>query len=116
MSFKLVAQVFDIKVGSPLKKMVLIKLADQENDEGKCQPSYESITNACEITRRSVINHIKWLEENDFLTIEKRYDSANQKNFSNIYHLTLDKGIEKIKKGSGENNSPGVVKQIHQGQ
>ena len=36
MSFKLVAEVLDIKVGNPLRKMVLIKLADQANDDGVC--------------------------------------------------------------------------------
>ena len=92
MSFKLVAQVFDIKVGNPLRKMVLIKLADQANDDGACWPSYESIAKSCEIGRRSVITHIKWLEANSFLWVERRYNTETQKNYSNIYHLTLSKG------------------------
>ena len=92
MSFKLVAQVFDIRVGNPLRKMVLIKLADQANDDGYCWPSYETLAYSCEISRSSVINHIKWLAKNDFLWIEKRYDKDAQKNLSNIYHLTLSKG------------------------
>ncbi|WP_333614335.1 helix-turn-helix domain-containing protein, partial [Psychrobacter sp.] len=92
MSFKLVAQVMDIKVGSPLRKIILIKLADQANDEGVCWPSYESIAKTCEISKRSVITHIQKLEKQGFLRIEKRYNKDAGKNFSNKYHLTLSKG------------------------
>lgn len=92
MSFKLVAQVMDIKVGSPLRKIILIKLADQANDEGVCWPSYESIAKTCEISKRSVITHIQKLEKQGFLRIEKRYNKEAGKNFSNKYHLTLSKG------------------------
>lgn len=119
MSFKLVAQVFDIRVGNPLRKMVLIKLADQANDNGYCWPSYETLAYSCEISRSSVINHIKWLAKNDFLWIEKRYDKDAQKNLSNIYHLTLSKG-KQAKGVSGaavtpvqEMNHEGVVQEIH---
>lgn len=92
MSFKLVAQVMDIKVGSPLRKMILIKLADQANDSGVCWPSYDSIAKTCEISKRSVITHIQKLEQQGFLHIEKRYNTEAGKNFSNKYHLTLSKG------------------------
>lgn len=120
MSFKLVAKVFDIRVGNPLRKMVLIKLADQANDNGYCWPSYESLAYACEISRSSVINHIKWLAENDFLWIEKRYDKEAQKSLSNIYHLTLSKGKQVNDDVGGaaatpvqEMNHEGVVQEIH---
>lgn len=91
MSFKLMAEVFDVKVGSPIRKMVLLKLADQANDSDECYPSYETIASACELSRRSVITHIKWLEENGYLRIERRYNHEAKKNFSNMYHLTLSK-------------------------
>ncbi|WP_131667412.1 helix-turn-helix domain-containing protein [Psychrobacter pygoscelis] len=97
MSFKLVAAVFDMKVGNPLRKMVLIKLADQANDDGICWPSYESIAKSCEISRRSVVTHIQWLEDNNFLWVEKRYNSDEGKNYSNRYHLTLSKAKQYIK-------------------
>ena len=119
MSFKLVAQVFDIRVGNPLRKMVLIKLADQANDNGYCWPSYESLAYACEISRSSVINHIKWLAKNDFLWIEKRYDKDAQKNLSNIFHLTLSKGRQVNDVGGvaatpvQEIHHEGVVQEIH---
>lgn len=92
MSFKLVAQVMDMKVGSPLRKIILIKLADQASDAGLCWPSYESIARTCEISKRSVITHIQILEKEGFLRIEKRYNHEAGKNFSNRYHLTLSRG------------------------
>lgn len=119
MSFKLVAQVFDIRLGNPLRKMVLMKLADQANDEGKCWPSYESIAHACEISRRSVINHIKWLEENNYLRIEKRYNDEAKKNYTNVYHLTIVSGANNsLPPSAGDSlgsagDSLGVVQELH---
>lgn len=92
MSFTLVAKVMNTKVGSPIKKIILIKLADQSCDRGISWPSYETIATACEVSRRSVIDHIKELEKQGFLHIEKRYDHGAGKNFSNRYHLTLEGG------------------------
>ena len=119
MSFKLVAKAFDIKVGNPLRKMVLIKLADQANDDGECWPSYESIAKSCEISRRSVINHIKWLSENGFLRIEKRYNHDAKKNYTNVYHLTLVSGAnDSLPPSAGDSlgsagDSLGVVQELH---
>ena len=95
MSFRLAVEAFDAKVGNPLRKLVLLKLADQANDEGLCWPSYETIAKACEVDRRSVIRHIKKLEEDSFLRIEKVYDKEAKKNKSNRYHLTIAKGVKK---------------------
>lgn len=95
MSFRLAVEAFDAKVGNPLRKLVLLKLADQANDEGLCWPSYETIAKACEVDRRSVIRHIKKLEADSFLRIEKVYDKEAKKNKSNRYHLTIAKGVKK---------------------
>ncbi|MGO2018775.1 MULTISPECIES: helix-turn-helix domain-containing protein [unclassified Psychrobacter] len=129
MSFRMVAQAFDMRVGNPLRKMVLIKLADQANDDGCCWPSYDSLSHACEVSKRSVIDHIKWLEEKDFLRIEKRYNKEKQKNETNRYHLTLDKAVQFFDKkakskaksvdvgtaGAAPLSDEGVVQELHQG-
>lgn len=94
MSFTLMAKVMPMNVGSLAKKMVLLKLADQANDRGVCWPSYQTIAEACQVSRRTVIRHIKSLEADGFLTIAKTYDKANKKNFSNKYQLTLDRGVK----------------------
>lgn len=88
------AKVMPMNVGNLAKKMVLLKLADQANDDGFCWPSYQTIAEACQVSRRTVIRHIKSLEADGFLTITKTYDKANKKNFSNKYQLTLDRGVK----------------------
>lgn len=108
MSFTLVAKVMGLKIGSLPRKMVLLKLADQANDNGLCWPSYQTIAEACEISRRSVIRHIQQLETDGYLTITKTYDKENQKNFSNKYNLTLDRG-DKLSLVTGKTSSSDSV-------
>ncbi len=113
MSFKLTAQAIELKLGNPLRKMVLIQLCDQANSETNiCWSSYEYIAEVCEMSRRTVITHIQWLEENGFLWIERRYNDKEKKNFSNKYHLTLDKGkqVEKPKCKSCTSENHALVK------
>lgn len=93
-----------IKVGNPLRKLVLVKLADNANDDGECWPSYQKIADACEISRRSVMNHIKWLEEHGFLTSRVR-KNADGMNRTNVYKLTLSEG-ENADKNGGESPAP----------
>ncbi|WP_235991942.1 helix-turn-helix domain-containing protein [Pseudomonas paracarnis] len=75
------------KVGNPLRKLVLIKLADNANDVGECWPSYQHIADQCEIDRSTVRRHIKHLEEQRLLKIENR--DGPKGNSSNLYLLTL---------------------------
>lgn len=91
------------KVGNPLRKLILIKLADNSNDKGECWPSYQHIADQCETSRRSVITHIKKLQNDGFLQIEIRPKEKGQ-NHSNLYHLSIT---------GGEGVSPPVVKEIH---
>lgn len=94
-----------IRVGNPLRKLVLIKLADNASDLGECWPSYQHIADQCEISRRSVMNHITALCEAGLLRKEIR-KGGPKGNSSNVYFLTLDGGAPP---------APGVVQQIHQG-
>ena len=93
MSFTLMAKVMPLNMGSLAKKMVLLKLADQASDSGYCWPSYQTIADACQVSRRTVIRHIKTLEEEGYLTITRVYDKANKQNSSNRYQLTIDRGV-----------------------
>ena len=96
MSMLLMVQAMKAKVGNPLRKLVLVKLADQANDDGECWPSYQSIADACEMSRRTVITHIDWLEENGFLQCKHR-KSNDGLSRSNVFVLTI---------GGGENPAP----------
>lgn len=102
MSMLLMVQALKAKVGSPLRKLVLVKLADQANDDGECWPSYQSIADACEMGRSTVKAHIAWLEEHGFLRVEYRHYGSGGKSKSNIYHLTIGKGSESVKSRPGQ--------------
>ena len=87
MSMELMVKAMKTKVGNPLRKLVLIKLADNANDVGECWPSYQHIADQCEIDRSTVRRHIKHLEEQRLLKIENR--DGPKGNSSNLYLLTL---------------------------
>ncbi|MEX2962828.1 helix-turn-helix domain-containing protein [Microbulbifer sp. TYP-18] len=107
MSMELMVKAMKLKVGNPLRKLVLLKLADNASDQGECWPSYQHIADQCEISRRSVIAHIKALEKSGFLEINNRKSTNSDKlNASNLFVLTLDKGGESPAPG-GESPAPG---------
>lgn len=101
MSMRLTSEAMLLKVGNPVRKLVLLKLADQANDNGECWPSYKTIAEAAECSRRSAVTHIDWLEKHGFLWIEERRLDGNR-NMTNVYHLTLGKG--KLENGGGGEN------------
>ncbi|WP_429046754.1 helix-turn-helix domain-containing protein [Aeromonas veronii] len=103
MSMLLMVKAMSIKVGNPLRKLVLIKLADNASDTGECWPSYQHIADQCEISRRSVINHIDAMCEAGLLTKESRVGPQGKR--SNVYVLTLD----------GAGSAHPEVQEIHQG-
>ena len=106
MSMGLMVAAMKIRVGNPLRKLVLIKLADNASDMGECWPSYQHIADQCEISKRSVMNHIAALCASGLLRKEIR-KGGPKGNSSNVYFLTLD--------GGGASPAPAVVQQIHQG-
>lgn len=105
MSMTLMVAAMKLRVGNPLRKLVLIKLADNASDVGECWPSYQHIADQCEISKRSVMNHISALCEAGLLRKEIR-KGGPKGNSSNVYFLTLDGGAPP---------APGVVQEIHQG-
>ena len=87
MSMEMMTKAFKIKVGNPLRKLILIKLADNASDLGECWPSYQHIADQCEISKRSVMAHIEALCEMGL--VRKEYRSGPKGNSSNLYHLKL---------------------------
>ncbi|WP_431193719.1 helix-turn-helix domain-containing protein [Salmonella sp. CQ22WZ0330SAL] len=88
MSMNLMAKAMSIKVGNPLRKLVLIKLADNANDEGECWPSYQHIADQCEVSRSTVKSHIRALE--DMGILKREFRRKGELNQSNVFYLTLD--------------------------
>ena len=87
MSMMLMAKAFGVKVGSASSKLVLLKLADNANDQGECWPSYQHIADQCEMSRRSAMVHIDALCDAGF--IEKRTRKGPKGNSSNVYIVIL---------------------------
>ncbi len=96
MSMELMVKAMKTKVGNPLRKLVLIKLADNASDQGECWPSYQHIADQCEIDRSTVRKHIKQLEAQGLLRIENR--DGPKGNSTNLYFLTFG--------GVGRNSTP----------
>ena len=88
MSIKTLFSALQAKVGGPITKLVLLKLADNANDKGECWPSYDNIAEVCEISKRSAINHVNKLIALGVLT--KTIRKGEKGNSSNVYHLNLD--------------------------
>lgn len=92
MSMNLMAKAMSIKVGNPLRKLVLIKLADNANDNGECWPSYQHIADHCECSKSAVKDHISALIKLGLMSKENRVGNNNGKgNTSNVYRLNLTK-------------------------
>lgn len=76
MSIKIMTMVFSVKVGSASRKLILLKLADNADDSGRCWPSQKYLTEACEISERSLRNHLRKLEEDGFITAVPKYENG----------------------------------------
>ncbi|ELW7265479.1 helix-turn-helix domain-containing protein [Salmonella enterica] len=109
MSMELMVKAMKIRVGNPLRKLVLIKLADNASDQGECWPSYQHIADQCEISKRSVMNHIAALCESGL--VKKVTRKGEKGNSSNIYLLHLD-GAGDLLGGSANNSLPGAANSL----
>lgn len=107
------------------QKLVLIMLAERHNsDSGRCDPSHERLADDCGLTRRSVMDQVKRLEDAGYIRSMSR--ARGNLKLSNHYVLNLDFGIpEKVKQlpddpflvvndvhQGGEARSPGVVNHV----
>ncbi|EBE0092767.1 helix-turn-helix domain-containing protein [Salmonella enterica] len=99
MSMNLMAKAMSIKVGNPLRKLVLIKLADNANDEGECWPSYQHIADQCEVSRSTVKSHIRALE--DMGLLKREFRRKGELNQSNVFYLTLDNAQQPAPESGG---------------
>lgn len=86
MSIKAISWAFEQKL-KPGPKLVLLKLADNANDEGYCWPSMTHVCEHTGLSRSSVIRHIKSLEAAGLLETKRR--SKDGVNLPNHYQLPL---------------------------
>lgn len=104
MSMRLMVQAMNCEVGNPARKLVLLKLADNANDDGVCFPSYQYIADKCEMSKRSAISHIDDLIKMGFVSKKARKNKDGSS--TNLYLLHLTKGSENSALGS-ENSALG---------
>lgn len=89
MSISLMNDVFHTKIGSQTLKLIILKLADNANDNGECFPSYQHIAEQCEVSKRTVIRAINTLCEKGFLIKKPSYKNEGKEQGSNRYIITL---------------------------
>lgn len=77
-----------LKTGSPISKLVLLKLADNADARGVCFPSLNYLAQYCEVSVRTVKRHVNELEKQGFVKRIKRFDDSGRQR-SNIYQLRL---------------------------
>lgn len=90
MSLRQVVAAFAARVGHPGRKLVLLKLADNANDEGICWPSIARIAHETELSRDSVKRHIAALEADGFVAVRRRRKDGV--NLPSIYELQIEQG------------------------
>ena len=117
MSNKFLSRAFLARTGSPARKMVLVKIADQANDNGEAYPSYQHIANDSEMSRRTAMRHVHELKGAGFLEIRPRLyrdDDGRRMNRSNLFVLTIDQ--HGFPFGAGvSRDTRGWCQQRHQG-
>lgn len=109
MSMRLMVEVFHTEVGDPMHKLVLLKLADNANDNGECYPSYHHIAKECEISKRTAMRAVDSLCEKGLLIKQPRYLIGGKEQTSNFYVIVLPSSHGSV------TVTPGVVSQSHRG-
>lgn len=77
MSIKIMSMVWDIDLGNPIRKLVMLKLADNANDHGVCWPSMSKIADQCNCSVRSVGRHIDDMANEGMILIKKEIGRHN---------------------------------------
>ena len=103
MSNTLITAVYELELNNPLKKFVLVKLADQASDDGICWPSYKTIAKHTGMSERTVQRHIHDLHREGLIRIEQSRDEKSGR-LKNKYFLKL----RKAKTGPHDTLSPGT--------
>ena len=109
MSMRLMVEVFHTEVGNPMHKLVLLKLADNANDNGECYPSYQHIAKQCEINKSTAMRAIEALCKKGLLLKQPRYLIGGKEQTSNFYVIVLPS------LPGSSTKQPGVVAESNQG-
>ncbi|MEC4724283.1 helix-turn-helix domain-containing protein [Shewanella sp. D64] len=111
MSMELMVLAMKAKVGNSAKKLVLLKIADNADENGECWPTYESIANHCEMSRRTVIRHMEQMISDGILSKEIR-KGGPKGNRSNVFLISISK-LKDLAEATGDNLTPVRVTEDH---
>jgi Mn-dependent DtxR family transcriptional regulator len=79
MSLEKLVDAFNTEVGDPSAHLLLMRLADYYNDEvGYAWPSVDTLADKLHVSRRTVQNKLRYLEERGFISIETRHDDTSK--------------------------------------
>lgn len=84
MSIRLMSRVWDFECESPTQKLILLALADNASDHGKCWPSIPTIARKTQLSERSVFQQISRLSELKWVSVESGGGAL-----SNRYQLSI---------------------------
>lgn len=88
------------RIADPTAKLLLLKLADQANDDGVCWPSRRSLADDCGIGLSTISRKTAELADAGLLTIEQR-ERGDGSHTSNLYRLAIsDYPPSQIEKGA----------------
>ncbi|MDE1465649.1 helix-turn-helix domain-containing protein [Spartinivicinus poritis] len=94
----------------PNKKIVLLALADNANDQGYCWPAMDTIAEKTSLSRSTVKRHIKSLAELDLLTKFERASASGATTSNHFYlhvgcQINIDNSFE-AEENEGDQNDP----------
>jgi hypothetical protein len=73
------AKAMGVKVGNSLRKLVLIKLADNANDKGECWPSYQHIADHANAAERLFVTILMRLKKWGLSSVRTASASTTEK-------------------------------------
>jgi len=95
MSIKLMDKVFKAKTLDSNKKLIMLALADNANDQGYAYPSINTLVEKTSLSKPTVIKHLKELEKLGLLISQKRH-RKNGSATSKIYVIYPNENFEKL--------------------
>lgn len=107
MSVHVTSAVWKLPVGDPEAKLVLLKLADNANDDGIAWPSQRTLAADCEVSPATVNRRIKLLIERGFLEIFE----PGQPHRSTRYRVPIERFSSETRRFTAENRGVSAMRE-----
>lgn len=87
-----------MRVGNSTRKLILIILADNANDDGWCMASTENMARQCECSVTTVQRHIREMERMGILETHPRICEHTGVRKETVYRLLLEDGVRSVRR------------------